>query len=205
MYSVTIPGSVGTIGDDTFYGTPLTRVAIPAGVGNIGASAFEYWSSLTNATIAYSVTNIAENAFAECANLTEVYFTGNAPTADGSVFSNLGYNSQFDYPYTYYVSTAYYLPGTTGWAEFSSNAMIPAVLWNPTIQASGANFGMQSNQFGFDITGTTNIPIVVQACTNLAQPIWVPLQSLTLTNGLVHFSEPFQSNTPARFYRIAAP
>src|SRR6202034_1112059 len=153
--------------------------------------------------VAGTVTNIGENAFTDCIELTEVYFTGDAPGVNPYAFTDYRIVGEQDVPY--YVSTAYYLPGTTGWAEFSSNAMIPAVLWNPTIQASGANFGMQSNQFGFDITGTTNIPIVVQACTNLAQPIWVPLQSLTLTNGLVHFSEPFQSNTPARFYRIAAP
>jgi hypothetical protein len=83
--------------------------------------------------------------------------------------------------------------------------MIPTVLWNPSIQASGPNFGVQSNQFGFDITGTTNIPIVAEASTNLAQSVCVPLQSMTLTNGLVHFSEPLQSNGPARFYRIGAP
>ncbi len=89
--------------------------------------------------------------------------------------------------------------------KYPTNIFVPAILWNPTIQATGPDFGVQSNQFGFDITGTTNIPIVVQVSTNLAQPVWVPLQSLTLTNGLVHFSEPFQTNNPGRFYRIGAP
>jgi hypothetical protein len=73
------------------------------------------------------------------------------------------------------------------------------------IQAAGAGFGVRNNQFGFDITGTTNIPIVVEACTNLAQPVWVPLRSMTLTNGLVHFSDPTETNMAARFYRISAP
>jgi hypothetical protein len=31
------------------------------------------------------------------------------------------------------------------------------------------------------ITGTTNIPIVVEDRTNLANPVWIPLQTLTLT------------------------
>jgi hypothetical protein len=115
------------------------------------------------------------------------------------------YIGHYSYPYWYYVSTAYYLPGTTGWAEFSANTGIPAVLWNPVIQAGGASFGVQSNQFGFNITGTTNIPIVVEACTDLAQPVWVPLQSMRLTNGLVYFSEPVETNSAARFYRIGAP
>jgi hypothetical protein len=73
------------------------------------------------------------------------------------------------------------------------------------IQAGGASFGVQSNQFGFNITGTSNIPMVVEASTNLANPVWTLLQSLTLTNGLVYFSEPLQTNSSGRFYRITAP
>ncbi len=161
--------------------------------------------NLPNVTIPASVTNIGEQAFIGCDSLTQVYFKGNAPGVGPTSFQNsrpIGPNGGSS---NFYVATAYYLPGTTGWAEFSSNAMIPSVLWNPVIQSSGANFGVQSNQFGFDITGTTNIPIVVQDSTNLAQPVWVPLQSMTLTNGLFHFSEPFQTNTPQRFYRIGFP
>ena len=79
------------------------------------------------------------------------------------------------------------------------------MLWDPLIQASGASFGVQSNQFGLNITGTSNIPIVVEACTNLASPVWIPLQALTLTNGLCYFSEPWQTNTPGRYYRISPP
>jgi hypothetical protein len=157
-------------------------------------------------------------AFANCTELANVLFLGNAPSVDPTVFLNIvryGFND--NEISNYYVATAYYLPGTTGWAQFSSNTLmaatyggptnvfVPAVLWNPTIIASGANFGAQSNQFGFDITGTTNIPIEVEGCTNLAQPVWLPLRSMTLTNGLVHFSEPVESSTPARFYRITAP
>ena len=64
---------------------------------------------------------------------------------------------------------------------------------------------MQNNQFGFNITGTSNIPIVVEACTNLASPVWTALQSLTLTNGLFYFSEPLQTNGSGRYYRISSP
>jgi hypothetical protein len=79
------------------------------------------------------------------------------------------------------------------------------VLWNPLIQTSDGSFGVQNNQFGFNFTGTTNIPVEVEACTNLANPVWTTLQSLTLTNGLVYFSEPLQTNSSGRFYRISAP
>ena len=63
---------------------------------------------------------------------------------------------------------------------------------------------MRNNQFGFNITGTTNIPIVVEASPSLASPVWTPLLTLTLTNGSFYFSEPFQPNISGRFYRISS-
>jgi len=64
---------------------------------------------------------------------------------------------------------------------------------------------VQNNQFGFNITGTAGIPIVIEASTNLARPDWIALQTLTLTNGSFFFSEPMQPNNPGRFYRISSP
>jgi hypothetical protein len=105
----------------------------------------------------------------------------------------------------YYVTTAYYLAGTTGWAEFSSNSMIPAVLWNPSIQASGANFGVRNNQFGFNVTGPPNLTVVVEACTNMAGRIWSPVATNNLINGLSYFSDPQSAKYSGRFYRISSP
>jgi hypothetical protein len=79
------------------------------------------------------------------------------------------------------------------------------VLWNPSIQTANASFGVQTNRFDFTITGTTNIPIVVEACTNLATASWTPLQTCTLTNGLIYFSDPQWTNHPSRFYRLRSP
>jgi hypothetical protein len=95
------------------------------------------------------------------------------------------------------------LSGTTGWSN--TFAGVPAVLWNPLIETGNGSFGLSNNQFGFNITGASNIPIVVQATANLASPVWTTLQSLTLTNGSFYFSEPWQSNSSGRFYRIGAP
>jgi len=69
---------------------------------------------------------------------------------------------------------------------------------DPLIQVAGGTFGVRNNQFGFNITGSANIPVVVQACTNLAVPLWVPLQAVTLTNGSFYFSESVQEETLAR-------
>jgi hypothetical protein len=45
----------------------------------------------------------------------------------------------------------------------------------------------------------------VEACTNLANAMWTPLLTLTLTNGLFYFSEPLQTNNTGRYYRISSP
>jgi hypothetical protein len=99
--------------------------------------------------------------------------------------------------------TIYYLPGTTGWNRWYQ--YLWPVLWNPSIQTTNANFGVRSNRFGFNITGTANIPIAVSACTDSANPFWTALQTCTLTNGSIYFSDPDWTNYPARLYRIRSP
>ena len=93
--------------------------------------------------------------------------------------------------------------GATCWSN--TFAGVPAVLWNPQIQASGAGFGVQNNQFGFNVNWASGQMIAVQACTNLANPVWMSLTNVNLTNRLFYFSEPFQADTPARYYRISSP
>jgi len=189
LSNLTIPASVTNIGQSTFQSCSyLTNVTLSYGLTSIEEEAFSD-TSLTTVTIPASVTNLGAYAFAPIGALPSFYFAGNAPIAVSAAFYGNG--------------TVYYLPGTAGWSNTYSG--YPAVLWNPQIQTSGPSFGVQNNQFGFNITGTSNIPIVVQACANLASPVWTPLQSLTLTNGSYYFSEPLQTNSTARFYRISAP
>jgi len=126
-----------------------------------------------------------------CTNLFAVYFQGNEPNVGDSIFAS---DNQV---------TVYYLPGTTGWG--STFAGRPAVLWNPQAQTGGPNFGVRSNQFGFNITGTANLVIVVEACADLSYPNWVPVGSNTLTGGSSYFSDSQWTNYPSRFYRIRSP
>ncbi len=144
-----------------------------------------------------SVTNIGDFAFNSCAKLTGVYFQGPPPSLGSSVFAG---DSK---------ATVYYLPGTTGWANFAQLTGLLVVLWNPRVQ-SDASFGVRTNRFGFNITGSSNLVIVVEACTNLTSPVWFPVGTNTLntfigTNGTSYFSDPQWTNYLGRFYRLRSP
>ena len=158
-------------------------MVIPSSVTNIGGVAFANCTGLSSITIPSSVTFIGNAAF-EGAPLAACYFLGDAPALGESVFDS---NNSL---------AVYYLPGATGWSGFSATTGFLPVEWNPVIQTA-AGFGVQNNQFGFTITGPTNLVVVVEACDDLAAPLWTPLQTVTLSNGLFHFSESFQSNLPA--------
>jgi hypothetical protein len=173
-----------------YPGGILGSYAIPNGVATIGENAFFNCTKLTSVTIPSSVTSIGNNAFPYCTSLAYLYFKGNAPIIDSTVF---------------YDDTAvvYYLPGTTGWGlPFGG---LSTLLWNPLVQTTNADFGVLNNEFGFTITGTANIPIVVETSTNLTSANWASLQICTLTNGSIYFSDPIWTNYPNRFYRIRSP
>ena len=101
--------------------------------------------------------------------------------------------------------TFYYLPGTTGWSDFSDQAGVPTALWLPQMQTADTSFGAPTNQFGFNINWAGGQTVVVEACTNLVHPVWQPLQTNTLTTGTANFSDPQWANYSARFYRLRSP
>ena len=99
-------------------------------------------------------------------------------------------------------ATVYYLPGATGWGATFGGA--PTELWNP--QATPFTFTTAGNQFGFNITGPTNATILVEACTNLANPVWLPVSTNVLSgSGTSSFSDSQGTNFPNRYYRFCAP
>jgi hypothetical protein len=197
LTSATIPNSVTNIGYDVFYDCyNLTSVTIPNSITSIATNAFQNCSSLTNVTIPNSVTNISEHAFDDCNNLNGVYFQGNAPSFGSSVFSG---DTK---------ATVYYMPGTTGWGTTFDG--LQTKLWNPLVQTKSATFGVRTNRFSFTIIGGSNLVIVVEASTNLANSSWTPISTNTLntfigTNGTSYFSDPRWTNYPGRFYRLSPP
>jgi hypothetical protein len=217
LASVTIGNSVTNVGDYAFQScSSLTTVAIPDSVTSIGSYAFNGCSDLTNVTIGNSVTSIGNWAFRDCTNLPNVtipnsvtsigsaaffrctslhkaFFLGNAPRGDTTVFNGES-------------GTAYYLPGTLGWTNRFGGW--PTALWyqpTPKILGSGYGLGATSNGFAFTISWATNIPVVVEACADLANGNWCPLATNTLTSGTNYFNDSNSTNYPSRFYRIRSP
>jgi hypothetical protein len=115
------PTSVATIGEYAFaWCTNLTEVVLPAGLNHIGFGGLFSCMGLSGITIPASMTSIDDWAFAQCDNLRNLYFQGNAPMLGGfDVFYNDDVNR----------ITAYVLPGTTGWAQFTAMTGIRVMPW----------------------------------------------------------------------------
>jgi len=192
LLTVIIEDGVPAISDGAFDNCPsLVNVSIPDSVASIGTQAFFNCQSLTNIVIPAGVTNLGYEAFCYTFGVTSVYFLGNPPPQNSFVFAG-------DYQ-----ATLFYLPETSGW-PFMYDALY-TLAWNPQINP-GANFGVRSNQFGFDITGTAGLAVTVEASTSPQLPGWSPQTTVVLTNGLYHFRDPVQSGAGAsRFYRLAVP
>jgi uncharacterized delta-60 repeat protein len=78
----------------------------------------------------------------------------------------------------------------------------------PIIHFDDGSKGIVSNKFGFNITGSSNLVIVVEASTNLTN--WLPVSTNTLntfigTNGSSYFSDSQWTNYHGRFYRLRSP
>jgi hypothetical protein len=185
----TVPGKVRNIGFGFNSCTKVTSVTVGNEVTNMGTLA--YCSSLTNVIVGAGVSSVAEAAFLDCTALKSVYFLGNEPSVGPNAFA-LDTNA-----------IVYFLPGTTGWG--STFGGLPAVLWNPQALTGDGGFGVRQNRFGFNISGTPDIPLVIEGSDDVSGRSWVELQSCTLTNGLIYFRDAQWTNYPSRFYRIRSP
>ena len=79
---------------------------------------------------------------------------------------------------------------------------VPTVLWNPQANAPGFTGG----HFGFDLTGPANTVIVVEATTNLSNPVWLPVANISLSGtGKSAYSDVQSGSYANRYYRFRSP
>jgi Flp pilus assembly protein protease CpaA len=192
LRSVTIGNSVTTLGNGAFSGCyRLTSVTIPDSVTSIGVSAFNSCNGLTIVTVGNSVTTLADAAFSGCSGLNGIFFRGNAPSAGSSAFFQAN------------DATVFYLTDSSGWnATFADR---PTAVWHPQIQIGGADFGVKAGQFGFTMNWASGRTVVVEATSDLTQPVWTPVSTNTLAAGTAYFSDPQWVNYPSRLYRLRMP
>ena len=88
LESMTIPGSVQSIGTYAFCNSSLKSVTIPGNVQSIGGDAFAYCHDLENVTISDGVQTIGQNTFDGCKNLTEIYIPKSVTTIKQNAFKD---------------------------------------------------------------------------------------------------------------------
>jgi hypothetical protein len=189
----TIPDSVTSIGDGAFsFCTSLTSMTIPDSVTSIGYGAFSGCANLASVTLGAAVANIGDWAFEECTSLGYILCKGAPPALS-------------EYTFGFDVSPTFcYLPSSAAdWPpNFNGN---PTLCWNPAIQHN-QNFGFQSGQFGFSVTGTPAIPVAFETTADLTSGNWTRVTKTALdATGTLEFTDPESATAPTRFYRIAFP
>jgi hypothetical protein len=178
------------LGDSAFAGcSALTNLLLGSNLQDIGAGAFSSCSNLASLVLPKSVASVGAQAFAFCTGLQTVYFTGNAPLDSGDAF--LGDSITF----------VDYLPQTKGWGTTFGGA--PAVLWNPQASPPRVAPAVGPNALSFMIAGDESLNVIVEASTNLVNPVWVAVGTNALAGGPSAFNDTAWTNVSSRFYRLS--
>jgi hypothetical protein len=139
-------------------------------------------------TIPSSVASVGSEAFANCTNLTSVYFLGEAPSDPGVVFS--------PNPST----AVYYLAGTSGWG--SSFGGLPVQPWVPQARESG----FVADHFSATVTGPESVVVIMDASPTVGPPQWQPVATNTLSfTSRTTLLDPRINEADSQFYRFRSP
>ena len=202
LTSVTITSQI-TIGSYAFESCSSLKdvnLSISGSSVSIGSHVFDNCPSLADVTIGSGLTSFSSRnwsgIFSDCSNLTSIYLTS------GNPYFTWNPTNQIATPTAYYLPYLSYLQGP---ANSTNIHGLPTALWLPRIQNSDASFGFQANQFGFKISWTSGTVVEVDACTNLADPIWTFVGDYYLYDDSIYFSDLQWTNYPDRFYRIRWP
>jgi len=130
-------------------------------------------------------------AFQNCPNLKALFFRGNAPSVALTAFSGTTN------------AIVYYLAGKSGWTGTFGGR--PTALWLPVILTRDVDFGIRSNEFGFNLSWASGRTAVVEAGSNLAGEGWVPISTNVLASDTLYVRDPFWTNFSQRLYRIRSP
>jgi hypothetical protein len=73
------------------------------------------------------------------------------------------------------------------------------------VSPSDPRFGIKHGHFGFNITGTDGIMVIVEGSTNLAHTSWTPISTNTLAGGTSLFADPNPLANTSTVYRLRTP
>ncbi len=194
--SVTLGNNITNIGDWSFgWCVNLTSITLDSKLTSIGSYALYFCYRLNSVTLGNNITNISDYAFADCTGLTGLYFESNAPASFGLHMFNGDNNA-----------IVYRLPGTAGWAALLAG--LPTAIWSlPKLSTPARPAGLLAgtNNFGFNVSGTSGQTVVVEACTNLVKAVWLAVQTNTYTSNSIYFSYPKPAGFKSYYYRIRIP
>ena len=135
--------------------------------------------------------SIDNYAFQNGPNLKALFFRGDAPSVPQPAFSGTTN------------ATAFYLPGKSGWAGTFGGR--PTAPWLPVVRTQDGNFGVRSNEFGFNVSWANGQTAVVEASSDLAGAAWVSISTNVLSSDSLYVRYLFWTNISQRLYRIPSP
>lgn len=197
------PSAPVTLGSDgKLYGTAssgggeggvIFRVGIPAFITAQPASRTN--APGTTATFNVSAAGGTPFTYQWRKNGTNLLSTGSISGATTNTLSISGVSAADAGDFSVLITNAFGSV-TSSVATLTVTSSSPA---RPQILFNDGSFGYRSNQFGFNLSGSTGSVVIVEVSSNLFQ--WASLWTNTLGSSPVYFSDPSCTNFSRRFYR----